>query len=762
MRVGSVLSRWKRLPTPARGWGLPALVTSVAVTALLLGIRQMGLLMPLELKAFDQLMRQRSALTSDPRVLVVAFTEADLQTYKWPVSDAVMHALLEKLLALQPEAIGLDIYRDVPVKEGNQELLALLQKSDRVIPVCKVSDAKDDGVPPPPGVPVDGAGFSDTLVDPDGVVRRGLLFLTPPENSPCATPYSLSFQLAQRYLEKNGIAPQLNEQQQLYFGDTIFKPLEPNDGGYQNIDAAGYQILLNYREPFSQAKLVTLTDVLNGKIDPSLVKGRIVLIGTTAPSRKDLFSTPYSIGQQDFQKMPGVLIHAQLTSQTIGTVLDGRPLFWFWPEWEEYLWIWVWSLTGGALAWWLRRPGYMVLAEGTALGVLLGTSHLIFMRAGWVPVATPILALFATSAGVLVVILYKTQQEQKKIITRAEEQKAIINELKQLLLDSTGAPTQLGEAGVDEETRTRSDDETALGDNPRDGASSTSQAERTVLPRTEHNAGDLLSRRYRILQQLGKGGFGITYLAEDTKRPGNPKCVVKHLMLAHRDEQVLKVARRLFRSEADILEKLRYPQIPKLLAFFEENKEFYIVQEFIAGHPLSRELPVNQPLPESFVVALLQEILEILAFIHNCNVIHRDLKPDNIIRREKDTRLVLIDFGAVKYILPPDNPSQGSFTVSIGTRGYAPPEQFAGQPNFSSDIYALGMIGIQALTGKAPKDLTVDMNTGNISWREFAPPLREEFAQILDKMVRYRYPDRYQSAAAVLQDLQRLAALHAR
>jgi serine/threonine protein kinase len=344
-------------------------------------------------------------------------------------------------------------------------------------------------------------------------------------------------------------------------------------------------------------------------------------------------------------------------------------------------------------------------------------------------------------------MLYKTQQEQKKIIARAEEQKAIINELKQLLLDSSGAPTQLREAGVNEETPTRADDETAIGDNPRN---------RTVLPRTEHNAGELLSRRYKILQQLGKGGFGITYLAEDTKRPGNPQCVVKHLMLAHRDEQVLKVARRLFRSEADILEKLRHPQIPKLLAFFEENQEFYIVQEFIDGHPLSRELPVNQPLPESFVVALLQEVLEILAFIHNCNVIHRDLKPDNIIRREKDTRLVLIDFGAVKYILPQDNPVQGSFTVPIGTRGYAPPEQFAGQPNFSSDIYALGMIGIQALTGKAPKELTVDMNTGNISWREFAPPVREEFAQILDKMVRYRYPDRYQSAAAVLEDLQRL------
>ena len=127
--------------------------------------------MPMELKAFDFLMRQRSE-EPDSRLLVVTITEEDLQTYKWPLSDAVMHQLLAKLLALQPNVIGLDNYRDIPVKEGHDALNTLLQKSERIIPVCKVSDSDSPGVPPPPGVPNDRLGFSDTVIDSDSVVRR--------------------------------------------------------------------------------------------------------------------------------------------------------------------------------------------------------------------------------------------------------------------------------------------------------------------------------------------------------------------------------------------------------------------------------------------------------------------------------------------------------------------------------------------------------------------------------------------------------------
>jgi serine/threonine protein kinase len=225
---------------------------------------------------------------------------------------------------------------------------------------------------------------------------------------------------------------------------------------------------------------------------------------------------------------------------------------------------------------------------------------------------------------------------------------------------------------------------------------------------------------------------------------------------ARRDEKFLKLARRLFSTEAEILEKLgNHTQIPQLLAYFEEKQEFYLVQELIEGHPLSDELPVDKRLPEAQVVEVLRGVLEILDFIHNHCVIHRDIKPSNIIRREQDKSLVLIDFGAVKEIQPQEPTEQEGLTVAIGTRGYTPPEQLAGHPRLTSDIYALGMIGIQALTGIHPHQMHQNAITGEISWRHLAS-VEEDFAQILEKMVRYHFIERYQSAGEVLQDLKRL------
>jgi CHASE2 domain-containing sensor protein len=723
----------------------------MVVTSLLLGMRQLSLFEAWELGVFDQSVRSRPALKPDPRLLVVTITEADIQAQKqWPLSDAAMHQLLEKLEQYQPAVIGLDIYRDLPVEPGHVAFAAKMRTSDRIIPICKVSDSESPGVPPPQGVPVDRVGFSDVVVDPDGIIRRGLLFMDPPPMSPCATPYSFSFQLAQRYLKKQGIPPQLTDQEYLQFGDIIFKPLSPDAGGYQQIDAGGYQILLNYRAPTSVAKQVTLSEVLNNQLNPSWVRNRIVLIGSTAPSLKDTFYTPYSGSNRQNQRMAGVVIHAQLVSQIISTVLDGRPLFWFWSNWAEVLWIWGWSLIGGILAWRVRHPGHLVLAESVALGVLLGTSGLMFLRMGWVPVVAPVLALVATGGSVITYTAYQSQQEQKKIALLAQEQEKAITLLKALLNDRTYAPAQATPAASDQLTQTPTQEQTTT--LPQSSAD-------TPIPQVAPSHTDLLDKRYKTISVLGSGGFGVSYLAEDTKRPGNPQCVVKHLQPARHDEMFLRVARRLFHTEAEILEQLgRHPQIPHLLAYFEENQEFYLVEEFIPGHSLSEELLVDRRLPESFVVDLLKQVLEILAFIHDHYVIHRDIKPSNIIRRQPDERLVLIDFGAVKQIQPQQPENQEGFTIAIGTRGYTPPEQYAGQPNFSSDIYALGMIAIQSLTGRFPNHLPSDPNTGNVLWRHLAST-GEELAAIIDKMVCYHFVERYQSATVVLHDLRRLADL---
>jgi serine/threonine protein kinase, bacterial len=271
--------------------------------------------------------------------------------------------------------------------------------------------------------------------------------------------------------------------------------------------------------------------------------------------------------------------------------------------------------------------------------------------------------------------------------------------------------------------------------------------------------GKLLDRRYLIVSALASGGFGKTYIAQDTRRPGQPKCVVKHLQPATSDLRFLEQARRLFATEADSLETLgNHDQIPRLLAYFEEDEEFFLVQELIEGQTLSHELQPEQPWSESQVCQMLLEILNILVFVHGNSVIHRDIKPDNIIRRLSDRQLVLVDFGTVKQIRSQVAlQGQSTTTISIGTPGYMPTEQTHGRPRPNSDIYALGIIGIQSLTGLPPHQIPDDPHTGELIWQPQAQVSRE-LADILAQMVRYHFKDRYQSAIETLRDLAPLVA----
>nr|WP_317891639.1 serine/threonine-protein kinase [Tolypothrix sp. PCC 7601] len=269
---------------------------------------------------------------------------------------------------------------------------------------------------------------------------------------------------------------------------------------------------------------------------------------------------------------------------------------------------------------------------------------------------------------------------------------------------------------------------------------------------------NLLAGRYKVLQVLGAGGFGKTYIVEDIHLPGNPKCVLKQLKPASDAPPVLETAKRLFEKEAETLQKLgSHDQIPRLLAYFEQNKDFYLVQELIDGHTLSRELLPGQRWTESQITEMLIESLSILGFVHSQGVIHRDIKPDNIIRRIADNKLVLIDFGAIKQVrnqsVMPG--SQASISVAIGTPGYMPTEQSRGTPRPSSDIYALGMIGIQALTGVYPHELQEDPDTGEILWQHLVAA-SPELCDILHKMTRYHFKDRYQTADEALSAVKQL------
>ncbi|MBD1940005.1 bifunctional serine/threonine-protein kinase/formylglycine-generating enzyme family protein [Microcoleus sp. FACHB-68] len=273
-------------------------------------------------------------------------------------------------------------------------------------------------------------------------------------------------------------------------------------------------------------------------------------------------------------------------------------------------------------------------------------------------------------------------------------------------------------------------------------------------------AGKILRNRYEIVKLLGSGGFGDTYLAKDRDLPGHPLCVVKHLQPKDPNPAVLLVARRLFETEAEVLYKLgnSCERIPRLFAHFEETGEFYLVQDYIEGHDLTEELTENKQLSEPEAIKLLQEILGILADVHHKNIIHRDINPKNIMRRKKDDQLMLIDFGAVKEIgvLMVNAQGHTNVSVAIGSLGYMPIEQAMGRPKPSSDIYAVGMIGIQALTGITPNQLPED-NDGEVIWKNRVS-VSDGLADVLDKMVRSHFTQRYQDATEALQALNSVAA----
>jgi eukaryotic-like serine/threonine-protein kinase len=271
--------------------------------------------------------------------------------------------------------------------------------------------------------------------------------------------------------------------------------------------------------------------------------------------------------------------------------------------------------------------------------------------------------------------------------------------------------------------------------------------------------GQTLRGRYSITTKLGEGTFGETYLAIDNDQPNNYQCVIKRLKPQNLNQTTIQWLHDSFEREASILQKLgtNHTQIPSLLAFFSENQNFFIVQEFIQGFNLRAEFSIKRQYHENEVLFLLQDILEVLEYVQSQGVIHRDLKPENLMRRRKDSKIVLIDFGAMKEIGTQIFNSRGqisSSTVVIGTPGYMPIEQLHRRPMFCSDIYALGMIVLEALSGIFPAEF-IDSYTGEVIWRDRIQ-IRSDFAKVLDKMIAYDVGDRYRCASEVLEDVRKL------
>lgn len=266
----------------------------------------------------------------------------------------------------------------------------------------------------------------------------------------------------------------------------------------------------------------------------------------------------------------------------------------------------------------------------------------------------------------------------------------------------------------------------------------------------------LLRNRYHLVKGIGKGGFGATFLAADLSLPGRPLCVIKQLKPNTDNPNFLAMARQLFEREARTLGKVgNHPQIPRLLDYFEDREQFYLVQEFVKGNNLQQEIKKNGILNEEQAKEVLKETLIILRDIHAQKVIHRDIKPANIIRREIDHKLVLIDFGVVKNQVDTiaAGGNQTALTAfAVGTPGFAPPEQLAMRPVYASDVYALGVTCMYLMSGKAPKNMECDPLTGDIDWLKYVN-VSEQFGEILLTMLEVAVKNRYKTAEEALQAL---------
>ena len=369
-----------------------------------------------EWSALDLWFRLRPQEKRDSRVVVVNVEESDLKELEeWPISDGKLATALENIARQQPRAIGLDIYRDFPQGdiEGQKKLAQFFDSTPNIIGVEKVigervtaSKILEES---------DRTAMADLVIDRDGKVRRGLISARTPDNR---LVLGLAAKLALIYLAEDGITLQAVEDSSgraaqpsadRILGKAVISPLNKNEGAYMGTDAGGYQVLLNFRGDEDKFASTSLTNVLQGEVPKDLFTDKIVLIGSTAPSLNDLFYTPYSSGNRiSAELMPGVYVHANLTSQILSAAIDGRSMIRGIPEVGEWLWVVTWSFAGATLSLIILEADLLqkgsissvkwtVVAAIVPTGMLLSSCYILFLYGWWLPVISPLLALGISS-----------------------------------------------------------------------------------------------------------------------------------------------------------------------------------------------------------------------------------------------------------------------------------------------------------------------------------------------------------------------------
>jgi len=371
---------------------------TIFVTLAVMGVRRLGTLQALELLAYDWMVNLHNEDKTDPRLLVVEITDQDIEQQKnFPITDDVIAKALQNIQQHQPKAIGFDLYREVAYPPGTASLRQELRR-DNVV-VIQLIGTGDNSLSAPPGVAPEQIGFNDIVLDEDDVLRRNLMFVQFGA-AEITEMYSFSLRLSLKYLEDRRSKSQFQvHDDYIQIGATKFPDLQGNSGGYQlhPSETPGLQILIDYKSPDIAAR-VTLAEVLAGKVPPNLIKDKIVFLGTSAPSIKDIYSTPYAGAKGS---MPGVVAHAQMTSQILNVVLDDAALFWFWSEWFEGLWVWGWSLLAVAIAWRLKHPLIIITWGMAGIASLVVVCSAAFVFTGWIPLIPAAINFTITIASVL-------------------------------------------------------------------------------------------------------------------------------------------------------------------------------------------------------------------------------------------------------------------------------------------------------------------------------------------------------------------------
>ena len=394
-------------------------LSSVFITALFMGLRWLGIMQPWELKALDFLMQKMPIEKADKRILIVGADEEDISNdkYGYPIPDKTLGQLLEKIQTYQPAAIGVDIFRDQPVSgrdnknSQKQYLINQWKENKNLIAICAGNNLSNS-VAPPPNIDKKQVGYADLFDDKsqtqkqDDTIRRYLLSRSPnaiTNASRCNTSYSFAWQLLYRYFRNKRI-PVTTVDSNWQFGDTIIKRLQSQSSGYQNLDASGNQLLINYRNTPKIAQQVTIRDILenSNKFNPDWVKDRIVLIGITATSIRDIHDTPQG-------EIRGLYIHAHAISQILSAVEDNRTLTWWLPQWGDTILVFLFSTTGGIIFWIWQNRTHQIIAISSAAIILYIVCWFALTKGGWFPLIPSTLALLGTS-GIVVVWTMKIEK----------------------------------------------------------------------------------------------------------------------------------------------------------------------------------------------------------------------------------------------------------------------------------------------------------------------------------------------------------------